>query len=471
MTYTPFVHVPHKKAKHMFVHHGSVFIASGYLSNVEVAQFGDNGHGEPNQEEYQDRNTFSKALFGANMARLQNLKHEYHETLTTKCYQLKIHRMTDNDFAKVVRKIYESEQFQPVQDRIELIGDQWRTLDLWEIGRHVNPRPTLKFDRVELFKHDFTLSVNEEDMTLRCSIVLCSIFEDLMQSLNWKAADTPLDIEEDICNVVGKLILNVKEQDRPSLLKCMQNAMVNIQAHGNESNDDKLQRLLITKKKYNGLNLACILLEQMILDNKDNNESWMQIVCTQFIDLVCQLIIEPDYREDVLWTLTHLSKLESKWKVADVYNLIKNGLLMFHSDQKEFHRYLMIIRNFALHPSLNIRASKDETQVDLRNIRHSQDESEWKCLNGVVCEQEPEKSVDQVLGELIEAEVRQTEKETIQQLITNLQTILSKYDDVHEYPIIIEHELDRIRKSEQKYCVDVLSSCLAVTSMAVHICK
>ena len=51
--------------------------------------------------------------------------------------------------------------------------------------------------------------------------------------------------------------------------------------------------------------------------------------------------------------------------------------------------------------------------------------------------------------------------------------MLNKYEniDVRKYPYIIERELDRIRKSEQKYDVDVLSSCLAVTSMALHICK
>ena len=62
---------------------------------------------------------------------------------------------------------------------------------------------------------------------------------------------------------------------------------------GSEPECDKLRSLLITKKKYNGLNLACILLEQMILDNKDNNASWMRTVCAQFIDLVVQLLIEP----------------------------------------------------------------------------------------------------------------------------------------------------------------------------------
>ena len=154
--------------------------------------------------------------------------------------------------------------------------------------------------------------------------------------------------------------MKVEKQDRSSLLNCMHCAMMNIQVKDSKQDGDKLLRtLLITKKKYNGLNLACILLEQMILDNKDTNVSWMRIVCAQFIDLVVQLIIEPDYREDVHCTLTYLLKLESEWEVEDVYNLMKNGLLMlhgkqtkflrffvFHGNQEEFQRYLMIIRNF-----------------------------------------------------------------------------------------------------------------------------
>ena len=128
--------------------------------------------------------------------------------------------------------------------------------------------------------------------------------------------------------------MRVEKQDRSSLLDCMQHTIVNIQVQEGKQNDDRLRSLLISKKKYNGLNLACILLEQMILDNKDNNVSWMRIVCAQIIDLVVQLIVEPGYREDVNWTLTYLLKSESEWKVADVYNLMKNGLLMFHDNKQ-----------------------------------------------------------------------------------------------------------------------------------------
>ena len=198
----------------------------------------------------------------------------------------------------------------------------------------------------------------------------------------------------------------------------------------------------------------------------------MRIVWAQFIDLVVQLIIEPDYREDVHWTLTYLLKLESEWKVADVYSLMKNGLHMFHGKQKEFHRYLMIIRNFALHPSLNITPTKSKTAVELKDIMYSRDKNIWRCLDEVVSEKETEKSVDQVLHELKELEIAQTEKDTIQQIISNSQAMLKKNKCIRTFRrYLLRRELDRIRKSEQKYDVDVLSSCLAVTSMALHICK
>ena len=85
----------------------------------------------------------------------------------------------------------------------------------------------------------------------------------------------------------------------------MQRAIMNIQVKDRKQDNDKLKILLIEKKKYNGLNLACILLEQMILDERDNNTSWMRIVCSQFIDLVVQLIIGNDYREEVGYVGTY----------------------------------------------------------------------------------------------------------------------------------------------------------------------
>ena len=406
-----------------------------------------------------------------------NVKEQYHKKLTTKCYQLKLHHTMDDDLEKVIRNSHESEIIQPVVDRMKLIEDQWMTLDLWEILQSVNPRRILEFGRDELFRKDSTSLETNEDMIFRRSIVLCHAFENLMRTLGWRVGDTH-DIEEDICDVVGQLLMKVDKQDRSSLLDCMQSAMMNIQMNDSKQDGDKLRTLLITKKKHNGLNLACILLEQMILDNKDNNVSRVRIVCAQFIDLVVQLIIDPEYREDVHSTLTYLLKLKPNWKVADVYNLMKNGLLMFHGkqtnflrffvfqgNQGKFHRYLMIIQNFALHPSFNINPSEEEKAVELKDILCCRDEKKWGCLDEVVCEKETEKSVSQVLRE-----IGQTEKENIHQNITKSQTMLKKCNDVRKYPLIIEREIDRIRKSERKYGVDV-PSCLAVTSMALYSSK
>ena len=422
---------------------------------------------------------------GTHLAKLRNemdnLKEKNCSKLTTRCCQLKLHRTTDVVYEEVIRNFRESRIVQPVLDKIKQIEDQWRTLDLWEILTYVNPHPLMKFGRDELSKHDSTSLGNKEDRTFGWSIVLCHVFENLMQTLGWKFGDT-LDIEEDICDVVGQLLMSVKKQDRSSLLDGMQSAMMNIRVEDSKQDGDKLRTLLFTRKKYNGLNLACILLEQMILDNKDNNVSWMQIVCAQFIDLVVQLIIEPDYREDVHCTLTYLSKSEPEWKVADVYNLTKNGLLMFHGEhkkfygisvfvvsQKEFHRYLMIIRNFALHPSLNITSTKRKI---LKDILYSHNKNKWRCLDEVVCEKETEKSVGQVLHELKELEIGQTEKNNIQQIISNSQAMLKKYKYFHTFrSYLLRRELDRIHKSERKYDVDVVSSCLVVTSIALYICK
>ena len=222
---------------------------------------------------------------------IRNLKEQCCKELTTKCHQLKIHQTKEDDFDEVVRGFYES-RTQTVLNKIKLIEDQWRTLNLWEVVESVNPRPILEFSTKELFQQDIQLSKDPQDsMTFRKAFIFCCIFEDLMRNFGWKVEDA-LGIEHDICDVVGNLMMQVTEQDRSSLLDCMQSAMMNIQAHQSKRDDDKLRSLLLTKKNYNGLNLACILLEQMIIDNKDNNVSWIRIVCTQFIDLVCQLIIE-----------------------------------------------------------------------------------------------------------------------------------------------------------------------------------
>ena len=152
---------------------------------------------------------------GSKMAEFQNeiqkMEHEYREQLTTKCHQLKIHRKEDDDFEEIIRDFDNSEK-QPVLDKITLIEDQWRTVDLWGIVQQVNPSHRMKFDPEELLR-DGTLPELKSDTPLRRSIVLCCIFEDLMRKLGWKVGDT-LDIEEDICDVLGKLISKVEGQDR-----------------------------------------------------------------------------------------------------------------------------------------------------------------------------------------------------------------------------------------------------------------
>ena len=77
---------------------------------------------------------------------------------------------------------------------------------MWEIVQFINLSPKMQLGRKELLRKDETLADTGADMTLKRSIVLCSIFEDLMRSLGWKVGDT-LAIEEDICDVVGKLMI------------------------------------------------------------------------------------------------------------------------------------------------------------------------------------------------------------------------------------------------------------------------
>ena len=287
------------------------------------------------------------------MAKFQNaihkLKQQCCNKLTTKSYQLKIHRTKDDDPEEVVRQFYKTET-QSVLDRLKPIEDQWKSLDLWELVQYVNPRPVLEFVQKPLHHKDKQLTQRTTDRpnaAFRRSIVICCIFEDLMRNLGWTVGDS-LDIEIDICNIVGNMMMQLAEQDRSSLLDCMQSAIINISAQRSKRDSEELRSLLIKKKKYNSLNMACILLEQMILDNKDNNVSWMRTVCTQFIELVVQLIIEPEYQENIRWTLNSLMKLEPYWSVADIYNLMRDGIFMFQYRHDFFNRYLTRIQDMAV---------------------------------------------------------------------------------------------------------------------------
>ena len=395
---------------------------------------------------------------GSNMAEFRNkirkLKEHNRDKLATKCYQLKIHRTKDDDFEKIIRD-FDDRETQPILDKIKLIKDQWRTIDLWGVVQLINPSPVMDLDREELLRNE---TFSDLDIILRKSIVLCCIFEDLMRKFGWKVGDT-LDIEEDICDVVGKLIMNVNEQDRLSMLICIQTAVVNFQAGRREQDSDKLRSLFITKKKYNGLNLACILLEQMILDNKDNNVSWMRIVCAQFIDLVVPLIIEPAYRTDIHWNLNYLMKLGSLWSVADIYDLMRNGMLLYHQRQIIFHRHLVKIRNFAVSPSLNACLGNDRATTCLESIFYCRDENTFMCVDDKYDDEEiVQESIDQVFNELNVDRVGQGRKDFIRIIIENSQKKLEKYKD--NFKGGIEQELERIRNSEQKDGIDVLSSCL-----------
>ena len=420
--------------------------------------------------------------FGSNMAEFQNEIRKckqkcYRDKLATKCYQLKTHRTKDDDLGEVIRD-FDERGTQPVIDKIKLIDDRWKTIDLWRIVKLMNPSPVMEFDHEDPPQKNET--EHKADEVLRKSIILCCVFEDLSKNLGWKFGDT-LDIEKDICDVVGKLILKVDEHDKSSMLDCMQSAIMNLQANGSEQDDDKLKSLLITKQKYNGLNLACILLEQMILDNKENNVSWMRIVCSHFIDLAVQLIIEPEYRDDIRWTMNYLMK--SLWSVADIYSLTVNGMLLYRQ-QVIFHRHLERIRNFAVPPSLSACRGSDDATLRLESILNCRDKSTFMYSDrNMYLTVERNKSLDHVFNELKDDKVGHEKENSIRQIIENMRTKLEKYNKgikleqtrLWDYRIDcksgIEQELERIRNSKQKDGIDVLASCLSVVSMALITCR
>ena len=121
----------------------------------------------------------------------------------------------------------------------------------------------------------------------------------------------------------------------------------------------------------------------MIIDNKDSNASWMQTVCSQFIDLVVPLIIEPNYREDIRWTLTYLMKLGSLWSVAGIYDLMRNGMLLYRYRQVIFHRHLERIRNFDVSPSVNACLGRYDETLRVGSILYCRDESTFMCSDKI----------------------------------------------------------------------------------------
>ena len=121
---------------------------------------------------------------------------QYGAKLKTKCHQLKIPQTTFVDVIELSRKFSNREK-QPLLDKITLCKGQWRKLDLLEILQSTNPRPIMKFGREKLFRNEFTIPDNKDDMILGRSTVLCCIFDDLMRSFGWKVGDT-FDIEDEI---------------------------------------------------------------------------------------------------------------------------------------------------------------------------------------------------------------------------------------------------------------------------------
>ena len=99
---------------------------------------------------------------GTHLAKLgneiENLKNKYCSKLTTRCYQLKLHRTTDVDYEEFIRNFYETKIVQPVLDKIKLIEEQWRTLDMWKILQSVNPHRIMEFGREPMFSLVFHIS-------------------------------------------------------------------------------------------------------------------------------------------------------------------------------------------------------------------------------------------------------------------------------------------------------------------------
>ena len=98
-------------------------------------------------------------------------------------------------------------------------------------------------------------------------------------------------------------------------------------------------------------------------------------------------------------------------------------------------------------------------------------------------ENERNKSLDQVFNELKDDKVRQERESSIRLIIENSRTKLEEYNEGIkleqtklydcriDFKSGIEQELERIRNSEQKNGIDVLTSCLSVVTMALITCR
>ena len=193
-----------------------------------------------------------------------------------------------------------------------------------------------------------------------------------------------------------------------------------------------------------------------------------------------------DYREDVRWALNYLLKLESIWTVTDIYKLMRNGILMFHDRQDHFHRCLIRIRNMAIHPALEVLLNSNETAVKFEQILQCCDENKWKFLYDELrkdevksLELDKKKSLKLILSELSVDGVGPEEHKSIEQIIERLKKTLEEYKQLNEKErhLMIEKLTGEIRgkcsdeykqRAECELKNSEISSCLAVTSMALH---
>ena len=141
--------------------------------------------------------------------------------------------------------------------------------------------------------------------------------------------------------------------------------------------------------------------------------------------------------------------------------------IVTHSPFENFDKW----RSF--YTTLNLSASSNVDEISKGGIRLEQsilyccDKDKWTCSDSDAYAEEEEKSLDQVLEEM--KEEGRKEELSIKTIIKNSLKQIDKYRDAFKSGI--EHELERIRNSEQKDDIYVLTSCLSVVSMALYMCK